>query len=181
MRISVERGADRRPARGRRAGAFLLAGILAAACAAPAPKAEDAGKGSGAGSPARDARRAEVRFPDGRTFEAEIADTPARWEQGYMFRREVGDRDAMIFIFPEPELHSFWMKNTLVPLDMIWLDDEVTVIHIQPKARPCKSDPCPGYGPPRKSRYVLEVKSGVAAQEGLKIGDRLQISFPQAG
>ena len=127
-----------------------------------------------------DARRAEVRFPQGRRFIAEIADTPERLQRGYMFRREVGKEDAMIFVFPETGLHPFWMKNTLVPLDMIWLDEERTVIHIEPSAPPCKTDPCPTYGPPRKSRYVLEVRGGSAAREELKVGDHLLISFPDS-
>ncbi len=98
-----------------------------------------------------------------------------------MFRREIGEGDAMIFVFPEDDVHSFWMKNTLVPLDMIWMDDDFTVIHIEASAPPCKADPCPGFGPPRKSRYVLEVKGGIVGREGLKIGDRMGISFPEAG
>lgn len=129
----------------------------------------------------REAARAEVRFPHGRVWAAEIADTPDRRERGYMFRREIGEGDAMIFVFPEDDVHSFWMKNTLVPLDMIWMDDDFTVIHIEASAPPCKADPCPGFGPPRKSRYVLEVKGGIVGREGLKIGDRMGISFPEAG
>ncbi len=96
-----------------------------------------------------------------------------------MFRREIRDDQAMIFVFPEAGVHPFWMKNTLVALDMIWMDDAFTVIHLEIAAPPCAADPCPNYGPVRKARYVLEVRGGVAAHEGLKIGDRLQISFPQ--
>jgi hypothetical protein len=158
-----------------------VAALLAAACGTPGQQAEAARAGAAPAGAARDARRAEVRFPGGRRFSAEIADTPVLWERGYMFRREVGEQDAMIFVFPEPDFHSFWMKNTLVPLDIIWMDDELTVIHIEAGTPPCKSDPCPNYGPPRKSRYVLEVKSGAAAAGGLKIGDRMAISFPQSG
>ncbi|HEU4400778.1 MAG TPA: DUF192 domain-containing protein [Candidatus Polarisedimenticolia bacterium] len=128
---------------------------------------------------ARDARRAEVHFPTGRVVVAEIADTPARWEEGYMFRREVGENDGMIFVFPEAGVHPFWMKNTLVPLDMIWMDDAFTVIHVEAKVPPCTANPCPTYGPLRLARYVLEVRGGTVGQ-GLKIGDRLRIAFPQS-
>jgi hypothetical protein len=126
-----------------------------------------------------DARRAEVRLPSGRLIVAEIADTPERIQRGYMFRREVGDGEGMIFVFPEPGIHSFWMKNTLVPLDMLWLEEDGRVIHVEASVPPCRADPCPGYGPPRKARYVLEVRGGTAAREGLVIGDRVRISFPQ--
>lgn len=153
----------------------LVAWVVIAACAA-AP----GGAGETPTRVATDSRRADVRFPRGRSFVAEIADTPARWERGYMFRREIRDDEAMIFVFPEAGFHPFWMKSTLVPLDMIWMDDAFTVMHIETAAPPCTADPCPSYGPLRKARYVLEVRGGVASHEGLKIGDRLQISFPQS-
>ena len=89
--------------------------------------------------------------------------------------------DAMIFVFPESGVHPFWMKNTLVPLDIIWMDDAKTVVHIQADTPPCKADPCPSYGPMRKASTVLEVRAGTAAAEGLKVGDRLRITIPQSG
>jgi len=146
----------------------------AAPTAKPAPPAPPSAK-------ERDARRAEVRFPNGRLILAEIADTPEHWARGYMFRREVGEGDGMVFVFPEPEVRPFWMKNTLVPLDIIWLDEERKILHIEAHTPPCKADPCPSYGPLRKASTVLEVRAGTAAAEGLKAGDRLQISIPQPG
>ena len=129
----------------------------------------------------RDARRADVRFPKGRVLKAEIADTPERWARGYMFRREVGENDAMVFVFPEPSFHPFWMKNTLVPLDIIWMDDKGMIVHIEAGTPPCKADPCPSYGPLRMVSSVLEVRAGTAATEGLRTGDRLSITVPQSG
>lgn len=155
-------------------------------CLAAPP--EDATIGSTpqpAGSPTpesrREARRAEVRLPKGRILKAEIADTPERWARGYMFRREVGENDAMVFVFPEPGFHPFWMKNTLVALDMIWMDDKGTVVHIETGVPPCKADPCPSYGPVRLVSSVLEVRAGTVAAEGLRTGDRLSITVPQSG
>ena len=165
--------------------AALLA--VAAACAATgaciAGSRGDAGGGAPARTPdkARDAWRAEVRFPNGRLIAAEIADTPDRWERGYMFRREVRDGEGMVFVFPEPAFRPFWMKNTLVPLDIIWMDEQRTIVHIEANTPPCKADPCPSYGPLRKASTVLEVRAGTAAAAGLKVGDRLQISIPQPG
>jgi hypothetical protein len=147
------------------------------ACARAAEPPRHAG-GPDAGATV-DARRAEVRFPDGGVVVAEIADTPRRVQEGYMFRREVGEGEGMIFVFPEADVHPFWMKNTLVPLDIIWLDDGFTVVHLE-SAVPCTADPCPSYGPLRKARYVLEVRGGTAARRGLKPGDHLLVSFPQA-
>lgn len=170
----------------------LVAGLAVTACAASPSGGADRGaggdtarsapdKGTDAGrQAAREARRAEVRFPSGRLFLAEIADTPARLASGYMFRGVIGDSDAMIFVFQDADVHPFWMKNTLVALDMIWMDDAFTVLYIEPSAPPCRADPCPSYGPPRRARYVLEVRGGIAAAERLKTGDTLRVAFPQA-
>jgi uncharacterized membrane protein (UPF0127 family) len=171
--------------RARLAAVLVWAGCSCCSAAPPAGQAAGEARGGAPGrgtaaeaARAREARRAEVRFPGGRVFVAEIADTPERWREGYMFRRVVGENEGMIFVYPVAGFYSFWMKNTLVPLDMIWMDDSFTVLHVE-TAPPCTADPCPGYGPPRKSRYVLEVRGGVAAQEGLKTGDRVRVSFPQ--
>jgi len=129
----------------------------------------------------RGARRAEVRFPNDHLVVAEIADTPELEQRGYMFRTEVRPGEGMLFLFPAPDIHLFWMKNTLVPLDIIWMDDAKTVVHIQADTPPCKADPCPSYGPMRKASTVLEVRAGTAAAEGLKVGDRLRITIPQSG
>jgi len=126
------------------------------------------------------AARAVVKLPSGRSIVAEIADTPEREMYGYMFRREVKETEGMVFVYPEAGQHAFWMKNTLVPLDIIWMDDAFQVLHVE-TAPPCKADPCPSYGTPRMSRYTLELKAGAAAREGLHVGDTLQVAFPGDG
>lgn len=172
-------GAHRRAGLGALAVLIWLAAPLGASlpgCAASEPARPQAGED---GTPASEARRAEVLLPSRHLVVAEIADTPERVARGFMHRPKVRDGEGMIFVFPQADLHSFWMKNTLVPLDIIWMDDDATVIHIEASVPPCRDDPCPGYGPPRIARYVLEVRAGTAAREGLKLGDRLRISFPQ--
>ncbi len=159
---------------------LLLAALLMACLGSP----DGGGKAAAAGAPAPslfDARRTAVRFPGGRTIAAEIADTPERVQHGYMFRTEVGENDGMIFVFVPAGEHPFWMKNTLVPLDIIWMDESFTIVHIQPSTPPCTADPCPSYGPPRKTSYVLEVRAGTAAREGLKMGSHLGVVFPGGG
>ena len=175
--VHPDRG-SRASARRWLAAATFVVAATAGACVA-APSGGEAAGGEAGRDAVREARRAEVRFPSGRAFLAEIADTPQRWGRGYMFRREIGDSDAMVFVFTESDVHPFWMKNTLVPLDMIWMDDAFKVLYIEPSAPPCKADPCPSYGPPRRARYVLEVRGGVAAKERLVPGATLQISFPE--
>jgi uncharacterized membrane protein (UPF0127 family) len=122
--------------------------------------------------------RAGVTFPGGRVIAVEIADTPERVTYGYMFRTEVRDDEGMIFVFANSDVHAFWMKNTLVPLDILWMDDQFNVVYVQNATPPCKSDPCPSYGSLRKASYVLELKSGVARREGVKAGSRLGVDFP---
>jgi uncharacterized protein len=148
-----------------------LAGGREDAAAKPAPQSAQE----------RGARRAEVRLPNDHVVVAEIADTPELQAKGYMFRREVGAGEGMVFLFAEPDIHPFWMKNTLVPLDIIWMDEARTIVHIEANTPPCKSDPCPTYGPMRKTSTVLEVRAGAAAAEGLKIGQKLRITIPQSG
>jgi uncharacterized membrane protein (UPF0127 family) len=127
-----------------------------------------------------DAPRAVVKMPNGRSVVAVVADTPERTMYGYMFRREVKDDEGMVFVYPEAGMHPFWMKNTLVPLDIIWMDEAFEVLHVE-TAPPCKADPCPSYGTPRISRYTLELKAGSAARDRLRVGDRLSIAFAGDG
>src|SRR6266850_8102395 len=95
-------------------------------------------------------------FPDGHAFRLEIARTPEQKARGYMYRDKVGRREGMLFLFPDSDFHSFWMKNCRIPLDIVWLDEEHRVVYIEPMAPPCRADPCPGYVPMRKAHYVLE-------------------------
>ena len=159
---------------------LILAGALGASCVA-APESDGSAGRPGetpAGRRAGDERRAEVVFPRGRMVVAEIADTPAKLQRGYMFREHVAENEGMVFVFPEPGVHPFWMKNTKVALDIIWIDREMSIIHIESSVPPCVDDPCPSYGPVRKVSYVLEVRGGTAAHDRLAIGDRLAITFP---
>jgi len=175
----------------RAAAIAVFAAVVLAACGAaqrdqggapPASRPGVAANAAAAGTPPRpgdDGRRAEVRIPDGTRFVAEIADTPERWQRGYMNRPEVGQNEAMIFVFPYPEIHLFWMKNTLVPLDILWLDERLSIVHLETQVPPCRKDPCPNYGPARKVRFVLELRGSTAARHGLKTGDSIAIAFPE--
>jgi uncharacterized membrane protein (UPF0127 family) len=156
-----------------------FAGTPAGETGAPASTA-DFYKPEDAARAFANAGRAVVRMPSGRAIVATVADTPERSMYGYMFKREVKEDEGMVFVYPEMGQHPFWMKNTYVPLDIIWMDDAFTILHVE-TAAPCKADPCPSYGTPRMSRYTLELKGGAAAKEGLHVGDRLPVSFPGDG
>jgi uncharacterized membrane protein (UPF0127 family) len=121
----------------------------------------------------------KVYFPNGKQVTAELAVTEEERAEGLMFREKILANQAMLFVFERAGIHSFWMKNTLVALDMLWLDDERRIIHIEADVPPCREDPCPSYGPLRPARYVLELKGGVAADLGLKVSDRLMFVLPE--
>src|SRR5437762_8247436 len=86
-----------------------------------------------------------VTFPDKFTVHVEVAaDDPTR-EQGLMFRDRLPEDRGMIFLFLASGVYPFWMKNTLIPLDMIWIDDKNHVVTVASDVPPCKADPCPSY------------------------------------
>jgi uncharacterized membrane protein (UPF0127 family) len=72
-----------------------------------------------------------------------------------------------------------WMKNCLVPIDMIWLNGQNRILAIEHSAPPCHREPCPAYGPFINTHTVLELRGGTAVEEGLKIGDNLEILTDQ--
>lgn len=121
--------------------------------------------------------RAEVTFADGTTVRVEIAATPARRQLGLMFREQMSPAEGMIFVFETPGFYPFWMKNTLIPLDMIWLDADARVVAIADAVPPCEADPCPSYPPDAgtSATYVVEVVAGFAKQHGVRRGEILAL------
>jgi uncharacterized membrane protein (UPF0127 family) len=115
-----------------------------------------------------------VVFPDGFVVRVEVVADDELRIQGLMYRDQVRPGTGMLFFFPEDGEYPFWMKNTLIPLDMIWIDSAKRIAHIEHDVPPCKIENCPSYPPHAIARYVLEVAAGVAKEHGLKDGDVLQ-------
>ena len=108
----------------------------------------------------------------------EIVKERAERTRGLQFRKSMPEDFGMLFIFPESRRHSFWMKDTLIPLDIIWLDHGQRIVHIAFNVPPCPSHTsCPSYTPPRSALYVLEVNTGIAEELGFKEGVRLDFKF----
>jgi len=101
----------------------------------------------------------------------EIADTPERRSLGLMYRKELGADRGMLFVFDAPAPVSFWMKNTVLPLDMIFIGDDRRVIGIVKDAVPFTTT-SRGFDEP--SRYVLEVNAGFSARHQLAAGDEVR-------
>ncbi len=106
---------------------------------------------------------------------AEVADTFNERRIGLMHRKHLPKNRGMLFIFEQPEKHSFWMKNTLIPLDIMWIDENQKIVHIE-KAEPCKQEPCTSYKPPVNAKYVVEVNKGFAEKHNIEVGQKIKQS-----
>lgn len=103
-------------------------------------------------------------------FNVELALTKEERDRGLMFREKLGQNEGMLFVFDGEALYSFWMKNTLIPLDIIWLDKEKEVVFINKNSQPCQIDYCPLISPKEPAQYVLELNAGIADKIGLDVG-----------
>ena len=101
----------------------------------------------------------------------EIADTPDARELGLMYRNHLDENAGMLFVFPSPSATHFWMKNTVVPLDMLFADANGKVIGIVANAQPYSEAMVGGFD---GTLYVLEVNAGYAAKHRIVVGDRLE-------
>jgi uncharacterized membrane protein (UPF0127 family) len=108
-----------------------------------------------------------------RHYNVELAQTPAQMEQGLMFRRELAPDAGMIFDFKQPTVATMWMRNTLIPLDMLFVDAKGRIVNIHERAVP-RSDAIIAAAAP--VRAVIELNGGTAARDGIKPGDR--VIFP---
>lgn len=101
----------------------------------------------------------------------EIADTPEKRARGLMYRRDLAPNAGMLFVFPKVEVLEFWMKNTPLPLDMIFFDATQRVVGIVERAKPFSTTP---RGPGVPAQFVLEVHGGFAARHGIAVGQRAE-------
>jgi uncharacterized membrane protein (UPF0127 family) len=113
-------------------------------------------------------------LPSGSTYALEVVRTPEEQEQGLMFRESLAERTGMLFPFVDKAVHRFWMKNTMIPLDMIWMDADGKVIFVSADTPPCKADPCPSYGPDAPAASVLEIAGGMARKERVTVGSSIK-------
>jgi uncharacterized membrane protein (UPF0127 family) len=115
-----------------------------------------------------------VVLPSGAVYRVELARTPEEQAQGLMFRESLPARSGMLFLFTDTAPHRFWMKNTMIPLDMIWMDGGGRVLFVSANTPPCRADPCPSYGPEVPAASVLEIAGGLAAREKVTVGSTLR-------
>lgn len=131
-------------------------------------------------SHAADGNLIHIQTPSGITIHAEIADTPLKRSVGLMYRDHLKKDHGMLFFFSQPQAWSFWMKNTKIALDLIWLDAKKQVTHIERNVPICTKtdDSCPQYRPNSDdAMYVLELAGGTV--DGYKIEKGTKLPFGQ--
>jgi uncharacterized membrane protein (UPF0127 family) len=104
-------------------------------------------------------------------FDIEMATTEAQRQRGLMYRKQMGAYEGMLFDFHQEQPVSFWMKNTLIPLDMVFIAGDGTVKHVHANAVPHSTDTIPSQFP---VRGVLEINGGSAKLLGIKPGDKVK-------
>lgn len=150
---------------------ILLSVLAAVAC--------DGGPSTTAAVEATPTQRLEpptVVLPDGTKVRLELALTREEHARGLQYRRSLSPEHGMLFVFPSSAQWQFWMKNTWVELDLVFLDDYGVVTEVIEGLEPCPHEPCPQYVPKGDARAVLEVVAGVAAEHGIEHGARLRFS-----
>jgi len=125
-------------------------------------------------------RRTPLWFPSGRKITVEVVDNPVDRERGLMFRKKLPKDYGMLFVFPQPMGLQFWMKNTFVSLDIVYIGEDKTVTRVHQRVRPSTPETpddkvarVGGFG-----HYVLELPAGTAAKEKLLPGQSLTFGVP---
>lgn len=110
----------------------------------------------------------------GREFKAYIADSLLKQMIGLMYKKSIRSDECMLFDFNHDAEHGIWMKNMLFPIDVVWLDSKMRIIHIENRIQPCtKTFGCKTYNAGKNSRLVIEFRAGTAEKIRLKAGDAL--------
>jgi uncharacterized membrane protein (UPF0127 family) len=121
-----------------------------------------------------------IRTDDGTvSLDVQVADTPDERQIGLMGRESLSPYDGMAFLWEEPVVSSFWMKDTLIPLSIAFWDDAGRIISILDMA-PCTEDPCPSYGPDEPFVGAVEVDRGTLGERGVTVGDRVELTVSNA-
>jgi uncharacterized protein len=135
--------------------------------ALPACKS-DGQKAAPASAPANTAAQVTIETADRKiVFRVEVALTPEEHARGLMYRTRLATDAGMIFIFDEAQIQRFWMKNTLIPLDMVFIGADRRIVGVVENAAPETEDERKVGAP---SQYVLEIGGGLAAQLGIRAG-----------
>ncbi|WP_299519183.1 DUF192 domain-containing protein [Winogradskyella sp.] len=106
-----------------------------------------------------------------KTLDIEIADNEYETQTGLMYRTELATNQGMLFIFPNVQMRSFYMKNTKIPLDIIYIDEDKKIVSFQKNAKPLDESSLPSEFP---AKYVLEINAGLSDEWQLEVGDSIE-------
>lgn len=120
-----------------------------------------------------------ITYPSGVRIVAELADSPQKRARGLMFRDKLATDTGMLFVFEEVGPWAFWMKNTKVPLDILWLAPDKRIVHVEENIQGCTEDPCPEYPSNKDALYALELPAGSIKREKLTKGMKLNFDLPK--
>jgi uncharacterized membrane protein (UPF0127 family) len=142
----------------------LLAGLLLLANCGPKPATVE------------DFNTRPVTLPGGQVIRAETMLRNFDVQRGMMFRKSIAPDHGMLFVHPRPGNYPYWMYQTLIPLDIIWLDSNHKIVEMAENTPPCKTQAsqCAHYGGVEMSSYVLELGGGMARRYGLRLGQTIQ-------
>ncbi len=149
--------------------ALVLAAVLVALALFGAPTATRADVTAAPTGAALSSLTVLTEGGDAHPFRVEIVATPEDRARGLMFRKRMAESEGMIFVYPEPAPASFWMRNTLIPLDIIFADAKGKVLNII-TGQPLDETPLPSDG---AAQFVLEINGGLAQKLGISAGDRI--------
>jgi uncharacterized membrane protein (UPF0127 family) len=152
---------------------FILLALLLSACSQSAPSAENAAAAP-APAPAEVAQTLPLTIRTAKAqhrFTVELALSPGEQEQGLMFRKSLAPDSGMVFPMSPPRTASFWMKNTVIPLDMLFIHTDGSIAFVKSNAQPYSREPVSAGIP---VAAVLELPGGRAAELGIREGDRVQ-------
>jgi uncharacterized membrane protein (UPF0127 family) len=120
-----------------------------------------------------------LTLPSGKALKVEVMVEDHDRAMGLMFRPSLPLDQGMLFVFAESEFHGIWMKNCKFPIDILWLDDQKRVVHLEEAVPPCRADPCPVYSPLRRASFVVELNAGQARREKAVVGASLEFAIPR--
>lgn len=121
----------------------------------------------------------KVFLPDGFSLTAELAVTDQERQLGLMFREKIDWDQGMLLVFKREGIYHIWMKNMKYSIDILWLDKEKRIVHIETNVPPCRKEPCPSYAHSNPALFVLELKAGIVDKHQLKLYDKIEFILPR--
>jgi len=117
----------------------------------------------------------DITLPGGQLIKTEFVYDTVGALRGMQFRSSIAPDHGMLYAHRIPGKYTYWMYQTLIPLDMVWMDPKHTVVEIVESAPPCKTpaSQCPRYGGNEVAQYVLQLAGGMAKKYGVKVGDSI--------